>query len=81
MMKVQETKNMVRIPKKEYEQLSSVAERYASLERFFAVGEFMKSPIKDTGKAIKEMRATGLYKEAFLKSLERGLKESHTFGD
>lgn len=81
MMKVRTTTNMIRIPRKEYEQLSSVAERYASLERFFAVGEFMEPPMKDAGKTIKEMRATGLYKEAFLKSLERGLRESHTFGD
>ena len=41
--------------------------------------DFQKTATKNSKKIINEFRATGLYNEKFLKSMELGLKESSYF--
>lgn len=66
----------IRIPKKEYKRLTTIADRFDLMRQFLTDDFFVESSIKDVKQTIKEFRATGLYNEEFLESLERGLRES-----
>lgn len=69
----------ITLAKTEYKRLRHAAERYEMLRKVFELDFFAPPPTTNTRKIIKEFRATGLYSEAFLKSLSQGLKESHYF--
>lgn len=66
----------IRIPKKEYKRLTTIADRFDLMRQFFTDDFFMESSIKDVKQTIQEFRDTGLYNEGFLDSLEKGLRES-----
>lgn len=70
---------MVHIPKTEYQRLKRVVKRYQLLRGIFAADAFEEPPVKNRNAVLKQVRATGKYNEAFLKSLEEGMKESRLF--
>lgn len=69
----------ITLAKTEYNRLRKIAEKYEMLRKIFELDFFAPPPSANTKKIIGEFRATGLYNEAFLKSLSRGLKESSYF--
>ena len=69
----------ISVPKKEYEDLKNMAERFQFLQKFFTQDFFVPPPTKQVPEVMKELRKTGKYNQAFLKSLERGLKDSKYF--
>ncbi len=69
----------VSLPKAEYQRLRQIAERYELARKLFEVEFFAPPPVKNIREIVGSFRKTGLYREAFLKSLERGLRESSYF--
>ncbi len=69
----------ITLAKTEYRRLRQAAERYEILRKIFELDFFAPPPATNAKKVIKEFRATGLYNEAFLKSLSQGLKGSSYF--
>ncbi|OGZ33878.1 MAG: hypothetical protein A3I88_01135 [Candidatus Portnoybacteria bacterium RIFCSPLOWO2_12_FULL_39_9] len=70
---------IITLPKTEYLRLRRIADLFEVVRKLFEVDFFAEPPTKDSKKIIKEFQKTGLYNEAFLKSLEKGLKESSYF--
>ncbi|MFA4846099.1 MAG: hypothetical protein WC654_06095 [Patescibacteria group bacterium] len=70
---------MVRIPKTEYRQLTHVAKQYDLLRRVFTLNFFERPSTRSRKQIMKGLKSTGTYNTAFLKSLEKGLKESSYF--
>ena len=65
--------NTITLPKTEYRRLKKIAERYEVMRHLRGgYGTQRQSPKE----VIRELRATGLYKESFLKHLEKSLKEA-----
>lgn len=69
----------ITLSKIEYQQLKQIKKRYELAKNFFKLEILQKPAIKDSKKIINEFRETGLYNEKFLKSMEKGLKESSYF--
>ena len=69
----------IRIPKTEFERLNVIAKKYELLRKAFTTDFFETPSVKNRKPVIEQMRATGRYSNDFLKSLDQGLKESHTF--
>jgi len=69
----------IAISKTEYQRLRQIAQRYEMLRRVFEVNFFEEPPTKNIKQIAREFKASGLYNENFLKSLERGLKDSAYF--
>jgi len=69
----------VTLPKTEYQELNRVKRRYEMMRKLLQLDSFDKPTTKNTKKIIDEFRKTRLYNEDFLKSLERGLKDSPYF--
>lgn len=71
----------ITLPKTEYQRLRRTANLFEVIRKLFEaeVDFFVEPPTKDPKKIIKEFGKTGLYSKEFLKSLERGLKDSSYF--
>ena len=69
----------ITLPKTEYQRLQNIAKRYEMIKQLLEPEIFAKPPTKNLKQIIKEFRETGLYNEAFLKSLKKGLEESSYF--
>lgn len=69
----------IEIPKTEYERLRQKADLLEIIQKLSQADFFTEPPTKNPEKIIKEFQKTGLYKKTFLKSLEKGLKESSYF--
>lgn len=70
---------MIRVPKTEYRQLTKIAKHYDMLRRAFSISFFEKPSIRSRKQILKELKKTGTYNKNFLRSLEKGLKESTHF--
>ena len=70
---------MIRIPKTEYRALTKIAKNYDLLRRVFTLNFFEKPAVRSRKQIMKELKATGSYNAAFLKSLQKGLDESSYF--
>lgn len=70
---------MIRIPRTEYHQLTKIAKNYDLLRRVFSLNFFEKPAVRSRNQIMKELKATGSYNNAFLKSLQKGLDESTYF--
>lgn len=69
----------VRVQKTEYQRLKNIAKRYELLRKAFT-GTFFEEPSTSSRKSVmKSFKETGRYNEAFLKSLEAGLRDSSFF--
>lgn len=78
--------NTITIPKIEYQRLHKIAQQYQAARQFFTADpdlaeELVIAPRAKTSEIIKDFQETGLYNQAFLRSLEMGLKRSKTFGN
>jgi len=71
----------ITIPKKEYQQLVEIKFRYENLRNFFVQDIFASPSIKKASDIIKEFKKTKLYNQAFINSLEKGLKRSSYFNN
>lgn len=69
----------ITIPQKEYQKLVEKSLRYEYIRQMTEENLFSPPPIKNSKKIIEEFKKTGLYNQAFLKSLESGLKQSSYF--
>ncbi len=69
----------IKIPKKEYQRLTTIADRFELLRQFLSTDFFAEPPVKNAKQVVKEFEATGLYNDDFLKSLAKGLSESTYF--
>lgn len=69
----------VTIPKNEYNKLIEVKFRYERLRQVMEEDVFSPPPFKKKSVVLKAFRKSGLYTDAFLKSLKRGLKRSSYF--
>lgn len=69
----------VTISKKEYQKLVEKALRYEYLRQGLQEDIFSPPPTQNSKTIVKNFRATGLYTEEFLRSLERALKRSSYF--
>lgn len=71
----------ITIPKTEYQRLTEKALRYEYLARIVKEKEdmFAVPPTRNIKEIIESFRATKLYSQDFLKSLENGLKLSSYF--
>lgn len=69
----------ISLPKTEYQRLRQIAERYELMRKLFEMESFAPPPVRDVREVLKSFRKTGLYREPFLRSLERGLRESSYF--
>ena len=69
----------ITIPQKEYQKLVEKSLRYEYLRQIMEGNVFAPPPVKSVRKVIEEFRKTGLYNKAFLKSLEKGLRQSSYF--
>lgn len=69
----------ITIPQKEYRKLVEKSLRYEYLRQIMEENIFAPPPVKNIRKVIEEFGKTGLYNSAFLKSLEKGLKQSSYF--
>lgn len=67
------------ISKKEYQDLFEKKLRYEYLRQILEEDIFAPPPTKRTEKIIKAFKQTNLYKQEFLKSLEKALKRSSYF--
>lgn len=73
--------NTITIPKSQYQKLLEKAFRYDYLEKLVKEKEdiFAPPPTQNIREIVAALRATKLYPEPFLKSLEKGLKRSSYF--
>ncbi|MDO8569648.1 MAG: hypothetical protein Q7R89_02665 [bacterium] len=71
--------NTVTIPKKEYEALVEKTMRYEQLRKGIEEDIFSTPPIKNSAVIMEAFKATKKYNAEFLKSLEKGLKDSSYF--
>lgn len=69
----------VTISKKEYEELLEKKLRYEHLHQIIEEDIFSPPPVKESKEVIKAFQKTGLYKQEFIDSLEKGLKRSTYF--
>jgi hypothetical protein len=69
----------ITIPQKEYQKLVEKSLRYEYIRQAMEENIFSPPPVRSAGKIVKEFKKTKLYNPAFLKSLEKGLKESSYF--
>lgn len=69
----------ISIPKKEYNQLVEKALRYDYINHLLKEDIFSSPPSRDIKKIVKAFGKTRLYNNAFLKSLEKGLRRSSYF--
>lgn len=69
----------VTIPKNEYNKLIEVKFRYERLRQAMEEDVLSPSPFKKRSEVLKAFKKTGLYTDAFLESLKRGLKRSSYF--
>lgn len=69
----------VSVPRTEYQRLRQIARRFELLRRLVEYDTFAKPPVRNATQVMREFRKTGRYSEPFLKSLERGLRESSYF--
>jgi hypothetical protein len=67
------------LPKKEYETLLDKALRYDFLRQTMASNVFQAPPTRNKKEIISAFKQTGLYNQAFLKSLKKGLSRSSYF--
>lgn len=67
------------ISKKEYQELFEKKLRYEYLCQIIEEDFFAPPPAKSVEEIIKTFRQTKLYKQEFLKSLEKGLRRSSYF--
>ena len=63
----------ITLPKTEYQRLKKIAKRYEAVRHLVSEDVIQN---QSTERVIQEFRATGLYRESFLKSLEKSLKEA-----
>ncbi len=70
---------MIRVPKTEYQRLSSIAKRYEMLRRAFTANFFEQPSTKSRKEVLKALSASGKYNQAFLQSVQAGLKDSSYF--
>jgi len=68
--------NTVTITKTQYRALKERADAYARITSVVRNDLFAPPPIRNLKATIDAFRKTGKYNTAFLKSLERGLRES-----
>ena len=69
----------VTISKKEYEELIEKKLRYEYLHQIIENDIFSPPPTKDIKEIINAFKKTGLYKEKFIASLEKGMKRASYF--
>ena len=69
----------ISIPKKEYQQLVHKALRYDYINNLLKEDIFSSPPTKNIREIVKAFGKTKLYSNAFLKSLDRGLRRSSCF--
>ncbi len=69
----------VRVDKSEYAHLKEIAKRYDLLRRAFSANYFEEPPVTSRKTILKAMKDTKRYDDAFLKSLDAGLRESSFF--
>lgn len=69
----------ITIPQKEYQKLVEKSLKYEYIRQAMEENIFSPPPVKNVKKIIEEFKKTKLYKPAFLKSLEKGLKKSSYF--
>lgn len=69
----------ISIPRNEYRELRQIARRFELLRRLVELDTFSPPPIRNVNRVMREFRKTSRYSEPFLKSLERGLRESSYF--
>ena len=69
----------ISIPKKEYQQLVQKALRYDYINNSLKEDIFSSPLTKNIKKIVKAFGKTKLYSNAFLKSLDRGLRRSSSF--
>lgn len=69
----------VTLSRSEYQRLRDIAKRFELAQTILAGHPFAEPPTRDAKHIMREFRRTGRYNEPFLKSLERGLKESSFF--
>lgn len=66
----------VTIPKKEYNELMEKKLRYEYFRQLMEEDIFSAPPVRNAKEVIAAFKKTGLYTQAFLKSLERSLQRS-----
>lgn len=71
--------NTVTIPKKEYEAIVKKAMRYEQMRREIEEDIFSTPPTRNPAVIMRAFKATKKYSEEFLKSLEKGFKDSSYF--
>ncbi len=69
----------ITIPKKEYQELVEKKLRYEYLSQIIKEDIFATPSTRNIREIIKTFKRTGLYNQAFLKSLGKGLKRSSYF--
>ncbi len=69
----------ITLSQSEYRQLAEKALRYDYLCQLLSEDVFASPPAKNARKAVQAMAETGLYKQEFLESLEKGLSRSSHF--
>lgn len=71
----------ISISQKEYQQLLDKALRYDYLRQLIREDFFASPPTRSIKEIVRAFEATNLYKDKFIKSLERGLKRSSYFSN
>jgi len=71
--------NTITIPKKEYEVLVEKTMRYEQLRKEIEEDIFSSPPTKNSAAIMQAFKATTKYSAEFLKSLEKGLRDSSYF--
>ena len=71
----------VKIPKLEHKRLLQAAASLDALQKVFFKTAFVEPATRNSATVLKEMKKTGRYNTAFLKSLSQGLKESTYFSN
>ena len=59
--------------------MKNTLQRYETIQKLAAFDFFQEPPSKNISDIVRNFRETSLYNKSFLKSLERGLKESELF--
>lgn len=69
----------ITLPKTEYDKLQEIKNKYETVRQLFVTDLFEEPSTRNAKRIIKEFQNSGLYKQEFLKSLEKGLQESSYF--